>query len=989
MATQDSMELVQKLYVAYYGRPADAGGQTFWAEKIDSEGAGAVINDFGNSAEYEARFGDLSNEELVNNLYQQLFGRDAEQGGLDFYVGKLESGELSLANIALVIAENAENADADAMTNKVAAAQAFTDEAGDDYAGDDAADYAADFLANVDDGTDVDALDIAGIVADIPEDTGGEPEQPTDTTDINFITSGSGQGGFEIGDDGQLTWVPGTGEGGQDVYEADVDGELTQVDLNSQAQQVVNIGKAEWDAAGQVATSSKDYTFHVDDQLGADEVYEGLFLSPVLTAEDRTANSQLFIDLLDLRTAGTDRPLGDLPVNGFRFTLDGEEVVLESEEIFQAETYTELLTAVQGALESSDDARLADFSASLGGQFTATDDNGKVVSGTTLVLTDGSGGVIEEGNFTYSDDASAGGFTLYGEQSTEAPENIQELIETNLDLDNVGYGSQGATVNLVGQSNSDKGIEQINVDTTNNSWLTRLESNSVMNFLKEVNVEGNGYFKVGSQDGDNVHGLESLLAGTGNYGLVDVQDVNAGDLGGDVKLSAIVTGDVVERDLDAQDDDTDPKDDNATFNYTTAGGDDQVSLNLSSDLMAREDANVRVSSGAGDDLVETVITDGNDLSDQQLNANQTIVTGAGNDVVRTWGQGDAVIGTGSGHDVVYADNAGGAVFADDTIEFVRDRWEFNSTAAAGAMPNGQSNSNEDLSSGASGVKQAFGVNDGASVQVHVDFKGFGSQWVDVASSNGQISTLQVNQAIKDAVNNNHVLSNLIEASDGDGNILNIDSLIDDNNLDELQISFRDQNDDNPSDLSGIEDIYAESAGADVTAAQNAGGLASVAESDNTINAGEGNDVVVMGTGAESNDTLLLSDNFGRDAVVNFAAGEGNDRDILDFNSYDVRNGVVGNDLDVDNNEVNVVSFGDHDFGSGVTFGNLSASNVQSAISGVEESRVDSIVMVENGDSGVYKVFDVNSSSNSTDATVDMVGTLDFGESQAFVDANIA
>ncbi|MDN3524167.1 DUF4214 domain-containing protein [Halomonas sabkhae] len=990
MATQDSIDLVQKLYVAYYGRPADSAGQTFWAEKIDNEGADAVINDFGNSAEYESRFGDLGNEELVNNLYQQLFGRDAEQDGLDFYTGKLESGELSLADIALVIAENAENADADVMANKVAAAQSFTTEAGDDYAGDAAADYASEFLGGVNADTDVANLDVSSVVADIPasQDGGGDGDtgQPTDTTDINFITSGTGQGGFEIGENGQLNWVPGTGEGGEDVYEADVDGELSQVDLNPNVQQVINIGKAEWDEAGQVATTSKDYTFNLTDQLnqaGEVEQYEGLFLSPLLTAEDRTANSQLFIDLLDLRTAGTDRPLGDLPVNGFRFTLDGEEVVIESEEIFQAETYPQLLTAVQDALANSEDARLEDFSASLGGQFTAQDEQGNTQTGTTLVLTDGSGGAIEQGNFTYSDDASAGGFTLYGEQSTEAPENIQELIETNLDLDNVGYGSQGGSVNLVGQSNSDKGIEQMNVNATNGVWLTRLESNSSMDFLKEINLEGNGYFKVGSQDGQNVHGLEDLFMGTGQVGLMDVQDLNGGDFGGDIKISAEITEEVIGRDLDATDDDVDPKSDNATFNYTTANGDDQVSLALSSNLMAREDANVVVDSGAGDDVVETLISNNlsegniNDLSDQQLNANQTISTGAGNDVVTTWGQGDAVIGTGSGGDVIYADNSG-------LLTGNRDRWEFNSTAAAGAAPNGQSNSDVELSNGASDVAQTFTVNTAAEVQVLVDFKGFGSGWVDVPSSNGEISTLQVNQAIKDAVNNNHVLSNLIEASDGDGNILNIESLIDDNNLDQLAVSFRDQNDNNPSDLTGIEDIYSADA-----AAQGGPGVASTAESDNTIDAGAGNDVVVLGTGSESNDTLLLSDSFGRDAVVNFTAGEGAGHDILDFTSYAVNNGTVGNDLDVDNNEVNVLDFAAGDYGNGVSFANLSAQDVQGAISGVENGRVDSIVMVENGDSGVYKAFDVNSTANSTDATATMIGTLDFGASQDFVDANIA
>ncbi|MBB3142876.1 DUF4214 domain-containing protein [Halomonas organivorans] len=994
MATQASLDLVQKLYVAYYGRPADAAGQTFWAEQIDSQGAAAVINDFGNSAEYEARFGDLSNEELVNNLYQQLFARDAEQGGLDFYVGKLESGELSLANIALVIAENAENADVDAMNNKVEAAQAFTDAAGSDYAGDDAADYAADFLSDVDADTDVSALDIDAVVADIPADDGGNDGDTGGSIDIDFANTGSSEGHFELDDSGSLIWVTDSEAEG---YVAEANG--------TGGTNVVNIGKIEWDEAGQVATSSKDYTFHLSDQLGAGEEYNGLFLSPVLSAEDRTANSQLFIDLLDLRTADTDRPLGDLPVNGFRFTVDGEQVVLQSEEIFNAETYPQLLTAVKDALAASDDPLLAGFEATLGGEFQATDDNGKTVSGTTLVLTDKNGGVIEEGNFTYSEDASAGGFTLYGEQSTEAPQNIQELIETNLDLDNVGYGSQGGSINLVGESNSDKGIEQMNVSAENGVWLTRLESNNESvgdrNFLKEVNLSGDGYFRVGTQINHDVLGLEEINSEE-QFGLVDVQDFNGGDFGGEIKLSGLITEEVIERDLNATDDAVDPKDDNATFNYTTAAGDDQISLAIDSDVMAREDVNLVIDSGDGNDVVETLVYDDaqnngydiNDLTDQQLNANHTISTGAGDDVVRTWGQGDAVIGTGTGNDVVYADNSG-------LMGNSRDRWEFNSTAAAGALPNGQSNSDVDLSGGANGVGQTFGVENDATVQVQVTFKGHQSVWIDVPTTrtadnqDDEISTLQVNQAIKDAVNNDHVLANLLEASDGDGNILNVESLIDGNNLDELNVAFRDSNADTSADLSDIEAIYAEEAGNGATAAaQNVGGVDSTAESDNTIAAGEGNDVVVLGTGADSNDTLVLQDSFGNDDIVNFTSGDDTvaNRDILDFTSYGVNNGTVGsNDYDVANDEVNVVTFAASDFDAETTFANLSADDIRDAIgSTVDNGRVDSIIMVEHANNaGQYKVFDLNSANDSTDYTVDLVGTLDFGESQALADANIA
>lgn len=1006
MATQTNLEQAQLLYVAFYGRPADANGQQFWAGEIEQNGIDAITADFGDSPEFQARFSNLSNEELINNLYLQLFNRDADQGGLEFYTEKLESGELDLANIALIIANNAVDSDKVTLGNKLDVAQQFTDAAGENYSGIDDVNFAREFLSTIDAETDVADLDINAIVSDMPSIDGGESAESTINIDFDNIATA---GEIEVNENGQLV----IGDGGveEGTYEAvhNLTGGTT----------VSNIGKIEWDEAGKVVTSSKDYTFNLDNQIGAGEQYNGLFLSPVLTAENRSANSQLFIDLLDLRTAGTARPLGDLPVNGFRFKVDGETVVLQSEAIFEAETYPELLTAVQGALEETEDPLLQSFEASLGAEFTAKDENGVTQTGTTLVLTDSSGGVIESGNFTYSADASAGGFTLYGEQTTEAPQNIQNLIETNLDLDNVGYGSQGATVNLVGQSNSDKGIEQINVDAENGVWLTRLESNSNIrggndHYLKEINLEGDGYFNVGTQDNDNVHGLLDIWQGKGDFGLVDVQDVNGGSFDGDIKLSSMITGDVVARDLNAMDDDADPSADNQTFNYTTAGGDDQLSLALSMDLMAREDANVVIDSGAGDDVVETVIYDNDnwgewsDLSDQQLNANLTIVTGAGNDVVRTWGQGDAVIDTGADNDVIYADNSGLMITDGEFVGEARDIWAFNSQADAGVGqywdPKAQqSNSDVNLSAGANGVAQKFSIDKGEGIQVRVDFKGFESAWIDVPStvgnSNTSITTLQINQAIKDAVNNNHVLKNLIEASDGDGNILNIESLIDGNNLEQLDIGFRGINTNGKTDNSivkqGIKDIYSVD-----ESAQSTGGLESEAESDNIINAGTGNDVVVLGTGEESNDTVLLKGSFDKNSIVNFTAGEDDVAgfDILDFTSYKVNgNTTVEHDAGYtanagDNNQVNVTEFAASDFArSGINWGNLNAADVKTAIGqNADNGALNSIIMVEHANNdGLYKTFHVNSANNSTDFTVDLVGVLDFGETQEFADNNIA
>ncbi|WP_299313367.1 DUF4214 domain-containing protein, partial [uncultured Halomonas sp.] len=191
MATQESLNQAQLLYVAYYGRPADPQGQQYWAEQIDANGVGFILNAFGTSAEYENAFGNLSNSQLVNNLYNQLFGRDAEPAGLQFYVGLLSSGEKTLAEIAYEIAGGAQGDDAVALQNKLDVADAFT--AGLDttpeilaYEGDAAASSARDFLAGVDADTTVADVDVDGFINFLVTGDDGQPEPPVEGQELRL-----------------------------------------------------------------------------------------------------------------------------------------------------------------------------------------------------------------------------------------------------------------------------------------------------------------------------------------------------------------------------------------------------------------------------------------------------------------------------------------------------------------------------------------------------------------------------------------------------------------------------------------------------------------------------------------------------------------------------------------------------------------------------------------------------------------------------------
>ncbi len=115
-------QTIQKMYIAYFGRPADTIGLQYWADKTEAQ----IIAGFSASSESQALFGNQGSAAKVNAIYNNLFARDAEPAGLQYWVQKLNSGEVSQAEAMYTILNNAGAGDATAVANKLAAAEAFT-----------------------------------------------------------------------------------------------------------------------------------------------------------------------------------------------------------------------------------------------------------------------------------------------------------------------------------------------------------------------------------------------------------------------------------------------------------------------------------------------------------------------------------------------------------------------------------------------------------------------------------------------------------------------------------------------------------------------------------------------------------------------------------------------------------------------------------------------------------------------------------------------
>lgn len=137
MATTASLTFVQKLYIAYYGRPADPLGQNYWATQLDTAGYGTsssnatavnnVINSFGNSAEATAIYGSQGQAAQINNVYQNILNRAADTAGLNYYSNQIATGALTLAGLAnAVLAGATTGTDAQAVANKLTEANSFT-----------------------------------------------------------------------------------------------------------------------------------------------------------------------------------------------------------------------------------------------------------------------------------------------------------------------------------------------------------------------------------------------------------------------------------------------------------------------------------------------------------------------------------------------------------------------------------------------------------------------------------------------------------------------------------------------------------------------------------------------------------------------------------------------------------------------------------------------------------------------------------------------
>ncbi len=127
MAAADYYTQVYTMFVGYYGRPPAKSGLDYYADLVDKAGGNlaVVIDDFFKSAESQAFFAGKTVEQQVNQIFQNLFGRDALPAGLNYWTNLINNGTVALSQAAYTIAFNAAAADVAVRDAKVASAKAW------------------------------------------------------------------------------------------------------------------------------------------------------------------------------------------------------------------------------------------------------------------------------------------------------------------------------------------------------------------------------------------------------------------------------------------------------------------------------------------------------------------------------------------------------------------------------------------------------------------------------------------------------------------------------------------------------------------------------------------------------------------------------------------------------------------------------------------------------------------------------------------------
>lgn len=111
---QSNVAPVVRLYFAYFNRLPDTGGLTFWIENYvnpDNWTLFQISDFFAGSEEFIATYGSLDNGPYVTLTYNNVFDREPDSGGYNFWKNELDTGNRTRGMAMVEHAESQEYKD--------------------------------------------------------------------------------------------------------------------------------------------------------------------------------------------------------------------------------------------------------------------------------------------------------------------------------------------------------------------------------------------------------------------------------------------------------------------------------------------------------------------------------------------------------------------------------------------------------------------------------------------------------------------------------------------------------------------------------------------------------------------------------------------------------------------------------------------------------------------------------------------------------------
>lgn len=100
---------VARLYFAYFVRSPDKGGLDYWANKYKAGmKLSAISSNFAASNEFKTKYGSLTNRQFVEKIYNNLFERNGDAAGIDYWTGKLDTKVKTRGAVMIGFSESSE-----------------------------------------------------------------------------------------------------------------------------------------------------------------------------------------------------------------------------------------------------------------------------------------------------------------------------------------------------------------------------------------------------------------------------------------------------------------------------------------------------------------------------------------------------------------------------------------------------------------------------------------------------------------------------------------------------------------------------------------------------------------------------------------------------------------------------------------------------------------------------------------------------------------